>query len=207
MNVRCLEVGPMLANCYLVWCSETREALVIDPGGEGRRILAEIAREQLQVKYIVNTHGHVDHIAANAEVRDATGAKLLIHKEDAPLLVSPELNLSSYMGSDLQALQPDLLLQEGDCVACGKQVHLKVLHTPGHTRGGISLLTEGTIFTGDTLFAGSIGRSDFPGGSYQDLIESIKTKILVLDDACLVYPGHGPSTTVGYEREHNPFLG
>ncbi len=207
MNVRCLEVGSMLANCYLVWCAETKEALVIDPGGEGRRILAEIAREQLQVKYIVNTHGHVDHITADAEVRSATGAKLMIHEEDAPLLGKPDLNLSAYVGSVLQALQPDLLLHEGDEIACGKQVQLKVLHTPGHTRGGISLQAEGAIFTGDTLFAGSIGRTDFPGGSYQDLIDSIKDKILVLDDACLVYPGHGPSSTVGYEREHNPFLG
>ena len=207
MNVKCLAVGSMLANCYLVWCAETKEALVIDPGGEGGRILAEIAREQLQVKYIVNTHGHVDHIAANAEVRKATGAKLLIHEEDAPLLSNPDLNLSAYMGSELRALQPDLLIHEGDEVACGKQVCLKVLHTPGHTRGGISLQAEKVIFTGDTLFADSIGRSDFPGGSYQTLIESIKNKILVLDDTCLVYPGHGPSSTVGHEREHNPYLG
>jgi glyoxylase-like metal-dependent hydrolase (beta-lactamase superfamily II) len=197
----------MLANCYLVWCDETREALVIDPGGEGGRILAEIAREQLQVKYIVNTHGHIDHIAADAEVRSATGAKLMIHEKDAPMLGSPDLNLSAYVGSTLKALQPDLLLHEGDVVACGKQVHLKVLHTPGHTPGGISLLGEGLIFTGDTLFADSIGRSDFPGGSYQELIDAIKKKILVLDGACLVYPGHGPASTVGHEREHNPFLG
>jgi hydroxyacylglutathione hydrolase len=206
MIVRTLAVGSMLANCYLVWCEETKEALVIDPGGEGRRILAEIAREQLQVRYIVNTHGHVDHIAANAEVRSATGAKLMIHEEDAPLLGNPDLNLSVYVGSALQGLQLDVLLHEGDEIACGKQVQLKVLHTPGHTRGGICLQAQGTIFTGDTLFAGSIGRTDFPGGSYRDLIESIKNKILVLDDACLVYPGHGPASTVGYEREHNPFL-
>ena len=198
MIVRTLAVGSMLANCYLVWC---------DPGGEGRRILAEIAREQLQVKYIVNTHGHVDHITANAEVRRDTGARLAIHEEDAPLLGSPDLNLSVYVGSALQGIKPDMLLHEGDWVACGKQVRLKVLHTPGHTRGGICLQGESEIFTGDTLFAESIGRTDFPGGSHHDLIDSIKNKILVLDDAYLVYPGHGPATTVGHERKYNPFLG
>ncbi len=207
MIVRTLAVGSMLANCYLVWCEETKDALVIDPGGEGRRLLAEIAREQLQVRYIVNTHGHVDHIAANAEVRSATGAKLMIHEEDAPLLGNSDLNLSVYVGSALQGLQPDVLLHEGDEVACGKLVQLKVLHTPGHTRGGICLQAQGAIFTGDTLFADSIGRTDFPGGSYRTLIESIKNKILVLDDDCLVYPGHGPASTVGHERKHNPYLG
>lgn len=207
MIARSLAVGSMSANCYLVWCEATKEAVVIDPGGEGRRILAEIAKEQLQVKYVVNTHGHVDHIAANAEVCSATGAKLMIHEDDAPLLSNSNLNLALYVGMVLQELQPDVLLHEGDEIVCGEQVRLKVLHTPGHTRGGICLQAEGMIFTGDTLFAESIGRTDFPGGSYQAIIDSIKNKILPLDDACLVYPGHGPASTVGYEREHNPYLG
>lgn len=206
MIARSLAVGSMSANCYLVWCEATKEAVVIDPGGEGRRILAEIAKEQLQVKYIVNTHGHVDHIAANAEVRSATGAKLMIHEDDAPLLNNSNLNLALYVGMALQGLQPDVLLHEGDEIVCGEQVRLKVLYTPGHTRGGICLQAEKTVFTGDTLFAGSIGRTDFPGGSYQGIIDSIKNKILPLDDACLVYPGHGPASTVGYERSHNPYL-
>ncbi|MGD0153601.1 MAG: MBL fold metallo-hydrolase [Thermacetogeniaceae bacterium] len=206
MIVKSLAVGSMMANCYLVWCEATKEALVIDPGGEGRRILAEIAQEHLRVLYIVNTHGHVDHIAADAEVRSATGAKLMIHEEDAPLLSNSNLNLSLYVGTALPELQPDLLLHEGDEIACGEQVRLKVLHTPGHTRGGICLQGKDLIFTGDTLFEGSIGRTDFPGGSYEAIIKSIKDKILPLEDACLVYPGHGPATTVGRERAHNPYL-
>jgi glyoxylase-like metal-dependent hydrolase (beta-lactamase superfamily II) len=195
----------MMANCYLVWCEETKEALVIDPGGDGKRILAEAAREQLQIKYVVNTHGHIDHIAANAEVLSATGAKLMIHEQDASLLNNSDMNLSAFIGP-VPRSNPDILLHDGDEIVCGTKVHLKVLHTPGHTRGGICLQGESVIFTGDSLFAESIGRTDFPGGSYQDLIDSIKNKIMVLDDAYLVYPGHGPTTTVGYEREHNPFL-
>jgi hydroxyacylglutathione hydrolase len=206
MIVKCLAVGSMAANCYLVWCETTKEALIIDPGGEGRRILAEVDREQLQVKYVVNTHGHVDHIAANFEVCDATGATLMIHEADASLLADPGLNLSSYVGGALPPLKPGALLHEGDEIACGEQVRLKVLHTPGHTRGGISLQAEGIVFTGDTLFADSVGRTDFPGGSWQSMIDSIKGKLLTLGDDTVVYPGHGPSTTIGHERKHNPFL-
>lgn len=206
MLVKCLEVGLVMANCYLVWCEETKEALVIDPGGEAARILAEIKKEHLQVKYIVNTHGHMDHIAVNHEVKEGTGAKLLIHVEDAPLLENPNLNLSSYMGGAYRSPKPDLLLCEGEEIAVGKQVRLEVLHTPGHTRGGMSLKTDGAIFTGDTLFAGSVGRTDFPGGSFQELLESIKNKIMICDDSFLIYPGHGPTSTIGYERRHNPFL-
>ncbi|NPV29679.1 MAG: MBL fold metallo-hydrolase [Firmicutes bacterium] len=206
MVVKCLAVGPMQANCYLVWCEETKEALVIDPGGEGERILAEIKREQLQVRYIVNTHGHVDHIAANREVKEGTGARILIHSEDAPLLTSPNLNLSIYVGIPVQGPRADMLLCEGEEITVGKQVRLSVLHTPGHTRGGICLSAGDAIFTGDTLFAGSIGRTDFPGGSYQELLNSIKSKILPNHDDVVIYPGHGPTSTVGYERKHNPFL-
>lgn len=206
MLVKCLAVGPMLANCYLVWCEETKEALVIDPGGEGGRILAEIKRKQLQVKYIVNTHGHVDHIAANREVKEGTGGKILIHAEDAPLLTSPNLNFSMYMGIPVKGPTAEVLLCEGEEIILGSRVELAVIHTPGHTRGGICLKADDAIFTGDTLFAGSIGRTDFPGGSYQELLDSIKNKILCCDDDCIVYPGHGPPSTVGHERTYNPFL-
>lgn len=205
MEIRSLAVGSMAANCYIIWCEQTKDALVIDPGGEGSRILAEIAKDGLHVRYIVNTHGHIDHIAANNEIREETGAKLLIHPDDAPLLANPELNLSLYVGTAFRSVPADMMIAEGDEIVVGN-LRFEVLHTPGHTRGSVCLKAEGVLFTGDTLFAGSIGRTDFPGGSYKQILESIKSKILPYDDSCLVYPGHGPSTTVGYERKNNPFL-
>lgn len=206
MLVKCLAVGALAANCYLVWCEKTKDGLVIDPGGEGERILAEIHKESLHVKYIINTHGHIDHIAANEQVKEATGARLAIHMDDLPLLDDPFQNLSLYMGREYHCSPPELTVREGDEIAVGNDVKLTVLHTPGHTRGGISLKAPGAIFTGDTLFAESVGRTDFPGGSFNDLVASIKNKILTCDDDWVVYPGHGPATTVGHERVHNPFL-
>ncbi|MGB9791229.1 MAG: MBL fold metallo-hydrolase [Thermacetogeniaceae bacterium] len=205
MEIKTLAVGPLAANCYIIWCGQTKEALVIDPGGEGSRILAEIAKEGLHVRYIVNTHGHIDHIAANNQVKEETQAKLLIHPDDAPLLTDPELNLSAYTGRPFRSLPSDMMIADGDEIAVGN-LRFVVLHTPGHTPGSICLKAEGVLFTGDTLFAGSIGRTDFPGGSYRQILESIKNKILPCGDNCIVYPGHGPSTSVGYERENNPFL-
>lgn len=205
MQVECLAVGAMASNCYLVWCEETKEAIIIDPGAEGQRILDEVDRKGLKVKYVVNTHGHTDHIAANTVVIEATGAKLAIHVEDLPMLSDPELNLSQYMGRKYCSPKADLFLCDGDELTVGHDV-LTVLHTPGHSRGGISLKGTEVIFVGDTLFAGSVGRTDFPGGSYEELIASIKNKILPCGDEFIVYPGHGPATTVGSERANNPFL-
>lgn len=205
MQVKRLPVGALAANCYLVWCEETKDALVIDPGGEGQSILEEIKKEGLNVKYVVNTHGHMDHIAANTEVLENTGAKLAIHQEDVSLLNDPEQNLSLYMGREYTCQAPDLVLNDGDQLTVGKEV-LVVLHTPGHTKGSISLKGNGVIFSGDTLFEGSIGRTDFPGGSYRDIIASIKNKILPCGDDYVVYPGHGPATTVKDEKLNNPFL-
>ncbi|HBG21819.1 MAG TPA: MBL fold metallo-hydrolase [Peptococcaceae bacterium] len=205
MQVECLAVGAMASNCYLVCCEDTKEAMVIDPGAEGKRILDEVDKKGLTVKYIVNTHGHMDHIAANTMIKEATDAKLAIHVEDLPLLSDPKLNLSQYMGRQYSSPKADLFLCDGEELTVGKDV-LSVLHTPGHTRGGISLKGTGVIFVGDTLFAGSVGRTDFPGGSYAELIASIKNKILPCGDEFIVYPGHGPATTVGSERANNPFL-
>jgi glyoxylase-like metal-dependent hydrolase (beta-lactamase superfamily II) len=154
---------------------------------------------------IINTHGHADHIMANSKIREATKAPLYIHAADAPMLLSARLNLSQFLGADYTCQQADKLLADGDSIKVG-EFQLKAAHTPGHTPGGISLITDGAVFSGDTLFAESVGRTDFPGGSQSQIVESIKSKLIVLDDAVKVLPGHGPATTIGWERSHNPFI-
>ncbi|MHC1589724.1 MAG: MBL fold metallo-hydrolase [Candidatus Hecatellaceae archaeon] len=205
MKVRMLVVGPVATNCYIARCEETGEAIVIDPGDEGERILEAVREEKAKVKYVVNTHGHIDHIGANDLVRKALKAPLLIHRLDAEALGKPELNLSMFFWSELRASGPDRTLEDGDEIAFGR-IRLKVLHTPGHTPGSICLLSDDVIFTGDTLFAGSIGRTDMPGGSFQRLIHSLKHRIMPLPDGLKVYPGHGPETLLGYEKQVNPYL-
>lgn len=206
IKVIIMPVGPIQGNCYLVYDEETRECMVIDPGAEGTRIVSEIEKNDLRIKYIVNTHGHSDHISANQEVKEATGAELLIHEGDAPMLMDGAKNLSVFIGKSINKPAPDRLLKEGDELEVGT-AKFKVLHTPGHTRGGICLVGENICFSGDTLFQFSIGRTDLPGGSFQQIVESIKTKLLALDDEVIVFPGHGPHTTIGKERVANPFLG
>lgn len=205
MLVECIPLGGMGANCYVVACKDTKEALVIDPGGEPGPVLSFVEKNGLTVKYIVNTHGHIDHIMGNDLLKQATGARVLIHELEAEMLVNPKLNLSGFVGGSIKLAPADQLLTEGDTVEIGK-VSLEVVHTPGHTRGGICLKGDSAVFTGDTLFAGSIGRSDFPGGSFEDLINSIKTKLLTLPDDLAVYPGHMQDSTIGQEKKYNPFL-
>lgn len=205
MIIKCIPVGSMGANCYVVGCEETKEAAVIDPGGDVQVILAQLKQMGLNCKHIVNTHGHIDHIAGNDELREATGATLMIHELDAPMLVQARGNLSGMVGRSMEFKPADSLLTDGDVVQVGG-VKLEVLHTPGHTRGGICLSTEGVVFTGDTLFNESIGRTDFPGGSYEDIIKSIKVKLMPMPDDTAVYPGHMGDSTIGYERKYNPFL-
>lgn len=199
-----LEVGPFMSNCYLVGCPETLEGLIIDPGAEGKRIIKRIADLRLKIKYIINTHGHIDHIGANSEVKAAFQAPLLVHAADAPLYRSPQAGMSFFMGSG-KVLPPDYLLKDNEQLQVGT-LAVKVLETPGHTPGGISLEIAEALFTGDTLFAGSIGRTDLPGGSYRQIIGSIKSKLLVYPDSTEIFPGHGPSSTIGNERRYNPFL-
>jgi len=195
----------MGANCYVIGCEKTKEAAVIDPGGDVDKIIDNLNDQGLTLKYIINSHGHFDHIAGNDKLREATGAELLIHELDGEMLENAKLNLSSFMGFNKQFRPADRLLQDGDSVKVG-EIKLQVLHTPGHTRGGISLFTEGAVFTGDTLFNGSIGRTDFPGGDFEALISSIKSKLLSLSDDTGVYPGHMGHSTIAYERKYNPFL-
>jgi hydroxyacylglutathione hydrolase len=200
-----LAVGPIMANCFIVGCERTKSAVVIDPGDEANKILMALAQSKLTVKYILNTHGHFDHVGGNQKMKDATHAEILIHKADAPMLGM----LSSFgasFGLNVDNSPPaDRTIDEGDKITFG-DITLKVIHTPGHSPGGVSFYTDGIVFVGDTLFAGSIGRTDFPGGDFNTLIASIKNKLFPLGDAVRVYTGHGPSTTIGAEKRYNPFL-
>lgn len=205
MKIIQLEVGNLGTNCYIVYCEQTKKAGVIDPGGSAASIIAEIHRANLEVEYIINTHGHADHIAANDAVQKATGAKVLIHHSDANMLTSAQANLSMYIGGAIVCQEADRLLSHNDAITIGT-IEFKVLHTPGHTQGGICLLADKVLIAGDTLFAESIGRTDFPGGSYSELINGIKEHLMILDDDVKVLPGHGPSTTIGTERKLNPFI-
>lgn len=206
MIIKELVVGPLMANCFIFGCEETKEAVVIDPGGDADRILFSLADSGLNVKYIINTHGHFDHVAANGKIKDATGADILIHPLDASMLGSISTNAAIF-GISVENSPPcDQTIEEGDTVSFGK-ITLKVLHTPGHTPGGISLYTDKIVFVGDTLFAGSIGRTDFPGGDFNTLISSIRTKLFKMEDDVRVLSGHGPETSIGSEKRFNPFVG
>lgn len=204
MLIKGLVVGPLQANSYLVACEETKEGIVIDPGGDTPLILSQIHALGLDIAYIVNTHGHIDHVAANRSLKEATGAPIAIHSLDAPWLTSSQGGLALILGAT-PGPPADILLEEGDEVRFG-HISLKILHTPGHTSGGISLLGGEVIFTGDTLFNMGIGRTDLPGGDFKTLIESIKTKLFALPEETVVYPGHGPTTTIGREKRTNPFV-
>jgi len=200
-----LIVGPLQVNCFILADEKTRDAVVIDPGDDAADILKIIRDKDLSVKYIVNTHGHFDHIGANKAIKEATGAELLIHEGDAPVLASASRQSTAFGLNPVSSPQADRFVKHGDVITAG-EVSLTVLHTPGHSPGGICLLEQGMVFTGDALFAGSIGRSDFPGGDLMTLLHSIKTNLMTLPDDTKVFPGHGPASTIGDERRDNPFL-
>jgi hydroxyacylglutathione hydrolase len=203
--IKKLEVGPIMANCFILGCESTKEAVVIDPGDDADRILMELAKSELNVKYLINTHGHFDHVGANKRMKEVTGAKLAIHPDDEPMLNELSHSASMFGLSADNSPPADILLKDGDEITFG-EITLKVIHTPGHSKGGICLYTQGHLFAGDTLFAGSIGRTDLPGGDYDTLISSIKQKLLSFDDKTIVYTGHGPETNIGNEKRNNPFL-
>jgi len=202
-----LIVGLLEVNCYILGDEDTREAVVIDPGGDENEILEVLNYNKFQLKLIIDTHGHFDHVDANQPLKEATGAKIAIHELDAPALSRPSQEALFFTGNRLRTSEADILLKEGDFLSFGKY-RLQVLHTPGHTPGSISLVLENHtyVYVGDLLFAGSIGRTDFPGGDYNSLINAVRTKIFPLGDNYTVFPGHGPVTTVAQERKYNPFF-
>ncbi len=206
MIIKKLTVGPIMANCFIVGCDQTYKAAVIDPGDEADRILLALAEAKLSVTHIINTHGHFDHVGANRRMHKATGAPILIHALDAPMLSMLSRSAAAWGMSAEDSPPPDRTIDEGDAITFGN-ITFQVLHTPGHTRGGVSLLANRHLFVGDTLFAGSVGRTDFPGGDFDALKSSIQTKLFVLPDDVRVYTGHGPETTIGEEKRHNPFVG
>ena len=206
MIIKEMAVGALMANCIILGCEKTGEAAVIDPGDETERILLSLADSKLKLKYIINTHGHFDHVGGNKKMKEATGADILIHLLDAPMLSRLSSDATLFGFSAENSPPPDRTLEDNDTISFG-EIRLKVIHTPGHSPGGISLYTDSKLFVGDTLFAGSIGRSDLAGGDFNTLISSIKNRLFELDDDVNVFPGHGPNTTIGKEKLSNPFVG
>jgi len=205
MNYRLVVVGPLETNCYLFFCPKSRECAIIDPGAEAERIFPLITSLELKPIIILSTHGHVDHTGANVEIKERYKVPIAMHSADLPFLEeSLQLEFGLLLGAR-PTPRPDRLLSDGDRIKIG-QLDLQVVHTPGHSPGSVCFYTPGLLFSGDTLFCGGVGRTDLPGGSWKDLAASLRSRILTYPEETLVLPGHGPQTTIGEEKETNPFL-
>ena len=202
-----LPVGPLQCNCSIIGDEATREAMVIDPGDDIDDVLAILGKHNLEVKQIVVTHAHIDHVGGAMKLRAATGAPILLNQNDLALLTMLDVQAVWVGMADPGRVEIDQSVGNADTVRAGS-LSANVLHTPGHTEGSICLYfpAENKLIAGDTLFAGSIGRTDLPGGSFEKIIRSLHQTVLALPDDTVVVPGHGPLTTIGEERENNPFL-
>lgn len=201
MILKTVVVGELETNCYIMGSKETKEAVIIDPGDDYEKIINVLKGHNLRARYIINTHGHIDHIGADYQFN----IPILIHTDDSHFLTSPEDDVFIFFGRRFPPTKPSRLLKDGDKIIVG-EMDITVVHTPGHTPGGICLKYDNVLFTGDTLFAGGIGRTDLPGGSSEKLLKSINEKIMALDEDITIYPGHGPASTIGDEKHTNPFL-
>ena len=208
MLVKQLTVGMMGVCCYIVSCEKTKKAAIIDPGGDEDRILQYCTDNALQVQYILNTHGHPDHVCGNSRIQEATGAKIVMHSADAAYFNEPQIK-DFFSSLGLPESPPiDITVEDGDIITIGEE-QLQVLHTPGHTPGGICFYSPPHCFTGDTLFVGAVGRTDFPGGSMELMTTAIQTRLLTLPPETLVWPGHGyggSQSTIGREAKTNPYF-
>jgi len=206
MFVSQMQIGHMAVFAYLVGDPITGDALVIDPADNAQGILDLAQKNNLRIHYIVNTHGHVDHIGGNAAMQKLTGAKIIVHEDDAVMLTSTPAAMLRMFGA-AQSPPPDILVKDNQVISTGN-VELKVIHTPGHSPGGMCLYTPGYVFTGDTLFVEAVGRTDLPGGSWQIMYNAIKTRLFTLPDETRVLPGHNygrtPTSTIGHEKAYNP---
>jgi glyoxylase-like metal-dependent hydrolase (beta-lactamase superfamily II) len=200
-------VGPLGVNCFVLGCGATGQGVVVDPGGDVERIMTVVQQRGLTIVSIVNTHGHFDHVGGNRQLKEVTGAELLIHPADEPMLAKVASVAGMYGLQAENSPAPDRLLEDGMLLSFGKQ-QLRVIHTPGHTPGGCCLYLESEqkLISGDTLFADGVGRTDLPGGSHAQLVDSIRTRLFTLPPQVQVWPGHGPATTIGHEQQHNPYL-
>jgi len=205
LQVEPLIVGPLLSNCYIVYDDRLKEGVIIDPGDDADIILQAVKELAINIKFILATHGHFDHVGAVAPLKRVLKAEFLAHKDDFFFIEDGEKAARRWNIDIEQPPKPDRFIVDGDKIKVGN-FHLEVIHTPGHSPGGVSFLHDRMLFGGDTLFQGSIGRTDFRKGSFEDLSKSIKTRLYTLPDDTIVYTGHGPITTIGDEKMYNPFV-